>query len=1262
MVLDSYDAFISHRSTSKVQARRVKAALERFAQPKKGDEPFRVYLDESSLRVGDLTTEIETGLQRSRALIVLIARDTVGSRWVELEVRYWLSHGGSPDRLFMVRVDDIDLSWNETSADWAHPDLVPSALHGLFSREQKYIDLASAAKGAERTALAPVFAAVRERPIESLLLEEADRARRRQRTIMVVAATMSVLFLLALAAGVWALISRNQAEAATREALGQANAAQAILASQTDPVQAAQYALRASEYSESLPVRAAMLAVAGSSANLIHSFDVPEGSSADSAIFTPDGSIVGTITRSSTDRDETQLELREVETAEVIASTSLPHQIAWVRLLSDAVGVLCSYQTGTHLIQVDDGTVSFTDLDAQPDAGGLPDGTQGMPETYSSCAEPVPVRDGLLVSTINGNATTGKQRLDLVRASGYATTLATFDSPSWSLSFVTVATGAGHVLVLDPTGAQIIDTAAGTITPISGAAVPTDIDITDSDYKGEFFGKTDDHEWLLVRRDDSGFTATSVSLDNTVWGAAPLVDADGLFTGQVVALDHGSVISLPGSGKEYTLGDDRSRNTGASSRQWNQYLPTLRRLDDAKYIAVFGSSVFVVDLNPSYPLEQGWGRAAVGDESSDTSRTDDWAVVNVGVSLQSASSQGMNPIAATCGSDVLLQASPTGFEEPAYANGGKLLVRANGTYRLVPDSTTFSAGCAVLESTPAVAILSTDPADDQVLLPGVSANARVHVSEQGEVAVLRGETPVAIFRSYSQSPAWSMEHHINYTSLNPHTIGSSGDNTIRQTEGGFDFTQADSSAAEISFDNPDGWQAVSPDATQLVALDAASEPQLVTADGVRGLVACAAKDDSTWQEFAWIPADGYAESASSARGAVLVSKQYDGAGDEPTTVVDCVTGEERTESTFADQRLQLERYEVRADGGVIETIARPQDDDDPTIVTQITWTGDKQPDTRTLSTSDALNSAVWSQDGRFIVTDNGATKTVQEWADGQWQPRTALASAGTAQFSPDDLLVLTNFTSTQSALSIVDPSTGHVILSDDLGDTDYLRNSGLPIRVSDGNMVLQLWEKSDTAGSALTDAPLTIPVDVDRLRGILCEVNRIAICDGMATGGSSDAPRPSTTPNAMETAPPPSASGDAALPAGWPDELAGDWCPASDPGSCFSVASLLDEWPNTQLRYTDPSTAVDGTTDMTICLDLDLEDSCTTSMSMYLRYFPVGVEWDCTALEVEEHGWPDCYPDYTSSHDSSKPRLVVLPNHQHSTDYVDTEPMYRATD
>ena len=67
-------------------------------------------------------------------------------------------------------------------------------------------------------------------------------------------------------------------------------------------------------------------------------------------------------------------------------------------------------------------------------------------------------------------------------------------------------------------------------------------------------------------------------------------------------------------------------------------------------------------------------------------------------------------------------------------------------------------------------------------------------------------------------------------------------------------------------------------------------------------------------------------------------------------------------------------------------------------------------------------------------------------------------------------------------------------------------------------------------------------------------------------------------------------------------------------------------------------------------------------MSMYLRYFPVGVEWDCTALEVEEHGWPDCYPDYTSSHDSSKPRLVVLPNHQHSTDYVDTEPMYRATD
>lgn len=313
---EAYEVFVSYRSTAKTWARRIKAALEGLAQPKNGDEPFRVFLDEASLLVGDLGDKITAGLKGSRALVVLMARDTVESRWVNREIEVWLENGGSPAHLFLIRIDDVDLSWDEEVSDWACPEVIPSALRGVFSVEQKYIDLSVASRGAERTAVAPVFAAVRERTIESLLLEEAARARRRQRTIMSVTAAIAVLLVVAVAAGIWALVSRNRAEAATHEAVTNLIASQARVTSDTDLEEALVLADTAFQSTGRVEHAQTLYDVAAATPELVSFFSLDGQATAVGA--TPDGAIVVAGTSSGavvqfTRSTRTRVNLRKIE-------------------------------------------------------------------------------------------------------------------------------------------------------------------------------------------------------------------------------------------------------------------------------------------------------------------------------------------------------------------------------------------------------------------------------------------------------------------------------------------------------------------------------------------------------------------------------------------------------------------------------------------------------------------------------------------------------------------------------------------------------------------------------------------------------------------------------------------------------------------------------------------------------------------------------------------------------------------------------------
>lgn len=127
-------------------------------------------------------------------------------------------------------------------------------------------------------------------------------------------------------------------------------------------------------------------------------------------------------------------------------------------------------------------------------------------------------------------------------------------------------------------------------------------------------------------------------------------------------------------------------------------------------------------------------------------------------------------------------------------------------------------------------------------------------------------------------------------------------------------------------------------------------------------------------------------------------------------------------------------------------------------------------------------------------------------------------------------------------------------------------------------------------------------------------------------------------------------------------QLDGRW--RSRDGSVeLSMDELREDNPAAFVADRTPSTLVPGATDVHVCLAADLgPGECSTAASMFLRYLPAGVEWDCARAGREGRLPFDltrCDPDFSAEHRTDEARLLRLPNHQHSADYVDSMPMYQ---
>lgn len=135
-----YDAFLSYSHEDAATARSLCSELENFGRSYLQSRRFRIWRDDSSLRMtASLQTAIDGALAQSNHLLVLLSPDAMGSLWVAREVRLFVETHG---------VDRVGLLLTRGSTPWTprseEPPLVlEPALSPLLGdgREPLVIDL-----------------------------------------------------------------------------------------------------------------------------------------------------------------------------------------------------------------------------------------------------------------------------------------------------------------------------------------------------------------------------------------------------------------------------------------------------------------------------------------------------------------------------------------------------------------------------------------------------------------------------------------------------------------------------------------------------------------------------------------------------------------------------------------------------------------------------------------------------------------------------------------------------------------------------------------------------------------------------------------------------------------------------------------------------------------------------------------------------------------------------------------------------------------
>jgi hypothetical protein len=633
----AYDAFLSYRSTSVAAAKRVRKALLNLARRHHAEE-FRVFLDTSSLLVGSLTDEITEALDASLHLVVLLAADTERSVWVAREIDHWLTHGGSPERLFLVRLDAVtDLTWDEPQRSFVHPQAVPAPLRTVFTEEQKYVDLA----GVEisEAALAPLYAALVGVDTSALLLEEAEYQQRRRRIVLGASGVMAVLLVFAVVFGILALINRNEAnhqrDAAVRSATrarAEADASAALLAVSSSYPEAIANVLAAAGEDATANVRSAMLSVEAATGRLVGAFDATDhGVDLDDAVLDKTGHVY--LSWGPAGTSATQVQVRNLDSRRVLldARLALPGVTA-MRVVSLHRLVACT-TTGVELVDLGVGTPAVRT--AGPDGSGC---------TVSQ------LDDGSAITTIT--TATGP----------VAVYTPTYGDPTVAAGVGTVAAGSDAALVSGPAGTWLMS--PGDVRQLSSR--PAD-GTGWGDSSGHVFLRLSTHRWAMASRDD-GWRLRSLPVPRDAVDASPL-DEFGTFTGQVGWVTEAGIVGWSGDSSTVRLDD-----ATVFTEEDNAWRTRLVSFDTGALLAVRNDTATLLTVPGNPP-----------DNASSWNRLDNgWDAKLQG--LVAPDSAGTDALAATCA---------PGQDQVELE--GDLLVDSRGDIRFLSNVIGYGPGCAVIE-------------------------------------------------------------------------------------------------------------------------------------------------------------------------------------------------------------------------------------------------------------------------------------------------------------------------------------------------------------------------------------------------------------------------------------------------------------------------------------------------------------------------------------------------------------------------------------
>jgi hypothetical protein len=699
-IFDSYGAFISYKaSSSSAQARSIRKTLLSLAARHHSGNEFRVFVDENSLLVGDLTAKITDALERSDHLVVLLARDTKGSPWVEREIAYWLSHGGAADRLFLVRVDpDLDLTWNDRESRFEHPELLPPSLRSLFRAEQKWLDLKPELRGANEATLSVLYAAIAGVDTATLLLEEAEFQRRRRRVIAGVGALMAVLLVVSLVAGLLAIRGQSEArrqrdvaERAAVRAQAEADAAAALLALPSSGTLAIHLGLAAAQSAATPSVRSALLSIASETGRLVAAVDFPERANRhpSGAAFAADGNFLATWSEQTEGVEWLQLddlgngrtaftgpvELDDIDDLVVVSSR-------WL--------LVCT-PDGAVRMGLDGQTVELEEVgvDRLEDAPVVecrvdPLGSAGAVARITRAGDDP---DEVVTMSASG----------LIDAWTGGSNLITTDQES-------MIAGSGGVWVIDRYGqrAQVSD------SPSIGEGY--------GDGYGTFFVRVGDHDWRFVVRDGSAWHMRKVPVPDSAVDVAPAVYV-ARFTGAVAWIDANGIVTSPGQ-RSLRVGNENGED--AWGARWRTRLVPFSTDD---FLAVFGHTATIVKMPSSDPIFDGgyeWANHEGG-----------WRTKIVPKRLGVPDQDGADPVIPGCEGP-----NEVALHTDLGTNGG-LIVDASA------DNVTFDAmvamdGCRILDGD---SELTAQPSG-VVLRPSYAADSAVLSSDR--VALLTGGAPTEV--------------------------------------------------------------------------------------------------------------------------------------------------------------------------------------------------------------------------------------------------------------------------------------------------------------------------------------------------------------------------------------------------------------------------------------------------------------------------------------------------------------------------------------